>query len=274
MENAKTSWRKRWYDIIFLSDTPEGKLFDILLLVVIVLSVIVVMADSVPSIRNRFPVSFNTLEWLFTIIFTLEYFIRLIVHPKPKKFIFSFYGLIDLLSFIPTYLSLFIAGTHYLIVIRVLRILRIFRVLKLTRYMRASHVLAISLRQSRYKIIVFFEFLLTTVIIMGALMYMVEGPENGFTSIPVGIYWAIVTLTTVGFGDITPSTPLGQFIASLVMILGYSVIAVPTGIISAEIARNHSHEDNKLKCNDCKEVTHENDAIYCRFCGKPLTKRS
>jgi len=269
-KNNWLDWRDRWYEIIFHSNTPAGRLFDVILLIMIVISVGVVMLDSVPAFRNEYRTPFTNLEWFFTILFTIEYVIRIIVSRKPRIYIFSFYGVIDLISLLPTYFSLIIAGSHYLLVIRILRMLRVFRVLKLTRFMRASHVLTLSLRQSRFKIIVFFEVLLTTVVIMGSLMYIIEGPENGFTSIPVSIYWAIVTLTTVGFGDITPNTALGQFFASLIMILGYSIIAVPTGIISAEIVKAGNVSFVEKKCTNCKAELHDSDALFCKYCGKSL----
>ncbi|MBE0639872.1 MAG: ion transporter [Bacteroidales bacterium] len=270
-QKFKRNWRDQWYRIVFHADTPEGRLFDVVLLILIVLSVMVVIFDSVPSFREKFKLEFNLLEWCFTIIFSVEYIFRIIISRKPRKYILSFYGIIDFISVIPTYVSILLAGSHYLSVIRILRMLRIFRILKLTRFMKASHVLVVSLKQSRYKIIVFFEVLITTVVIMGSLMYVIEGPENGFTSIPTSIYWAIITLTTVGFGDITPSTPLGQFLASFIMILGYSIIAVPTGIISAEIVKAGNKPDRPTKCSECHSVSHDEDALYCKYCGKSLT---
>ncbi len=270
-EKIERDWRYKWYDVVFHSNTPAGRLFDIILLIVIMISVLIVMLDSVPVFREKYRFAFFQLEWFFTILFSAEYLVRIFISKKPKVYIWSFYGIIDLLSVLPTYLSLFFAGTQYLLVIRILRILRIFRVLKLTRYMKASHVLSVSLKQSRFKIIVFFEVLITTVVIMGSLMYLIEGTENGFTSIPMSIYWAIITLTTVGFGDITPVTPLGQFMASLIMILGYSIIAVPTGIISAEIVKAGQNAAlKKSKCQECQTITHDDDALYCKYCGKQL----
>jgi voltage-gated potassium channel len=269
-EDFKMSWRDRWYDIIFHSSTPAGRRFDVILLILIVVSVVVVMIDSVPGYHEEFSKIFIYIEWFFTLVFSAEYLLRIIVSRKPKIYVKSFYGIIDLFSVLPTYLSLLVAGTQFLIVIRILRILRIFRVLKLTRYMKASQLLVVSLKQSRFKIIVFFEVLISTVIIMGSLMYIIEGPENGFESIPLSIYWAIITLTTVGFGDITPNTALGQFLASFIMILGYSIIAVPTGIISAEIVKAGNISDNKRCCSDCKTETHDDDALFCKYCGKEL----
>ncbi len=270
---ASPSWKDKWYTIIFKSDTPAGKNFDIILLILIIVSVLVVMLDSVGQINNAIGGWLQTGDWIFTIIFTLEYVIRIIVSRRREKYIFTFYGIIDLLSVLPSYLSLILTGSHYLIIIRILRILRVFRILKLTRFMKASEVLMVSLRQSKYKIIVFLEVVIATVIIMGSLMYLIEGPENGFTSIPRGIYWAIVTLTTVGFGDITPGTVAGQFLASLIMILGYSIIAVPTGIISAEMIRTDRKEKNNKVCKSCHKEIHDEDAVFCKYCGAKLEQR-
>lgn len=270
-EKLKRNWRDYWYRVVFHADTKAGRLFDVILLVLIVLSVLVVILDSVPAFHEKFRLELSILEWFFTIAFTIEYFFRIIISRKPRIYLWSFYGIIDLLSVIPTYFSVLFAGSHYLSVIRILRMLRIFRILKLTRFMKASHVLVVSLKQSRFKIIVFFEVLLTTVVIMGSLMYIIEGPENGFNSIPTSIYWAITTLTTVGFGDITPSTPLGQFLASIIMILGYSIIAVPTGIISAEIVKAGHQSEKAKKCNECQSIIHDEDALFCKYCGKSLS---
>jgi voltage-gated potassium channel len=213
-------------------------------------------------------------EWVFTIIFTVEYIVRIIVSRKKVRYIRSFYGIIDLLSILPTYLGLVLTGSHYLVIIRILRMLRVFRILKLSRYLKASEVLTVSLKQSKYKIIVFLEVVMTTVIIMGSLMYLIEGPESGFTSIPRGIYWAIVTLTTVGFGDITPDTVAGQFLASIIMILGYSIIAVPTGIISAELIKTEHLKQSKKKCSECQTEIHDADAKYCKHCGGKLCENT
>ncbi len=269
---TKKGWKERWYHIIFESSTTTAKNFDIVLLVLIVFSVLVVMLDSVKDIHDFMGIWFLYLEWIFTIIFTIEFIVRIIVSRKKVKYIRSFYGVIDLLSILPTYLSLVVTGSHFLIIIRILRMLRVFRILKLSRYLKASEVLAISLKQSKYKIIVFLEVVLTTVVIMGSLMYLIEGPESGFDSIPRGIYWAIVTLTTVGFGDITPDTVLGQFVASIIMILGYSIIAVPTGIISSEMIKTNTMMLNNKQCDDCQTVLHADDAKYCKHCGKKLCK--
>jgi voltage-gated potassium channel len=269
--NPPRTNRDKWYKIVFLADTKAGKLFDIILLVSIVLSVMVVMLDSVASLRFNFRPVFMWAEWFFTVLFTAEYLFRIFISRKPLDYVRSFYGIIDLLSILPTYLSLFLVGSHYLLVIRILRMLRVFRILKLSRYLKASEVLQFSLRQSKYKIIVFMEVILTTVIIMGSLMYLIEGPESGFSSIPRGIYWAIVTLTTVGFGDITPHTVLGQFFASIIMIFGYAIIAVPTGILSTEMMKADSRvSSSALPCSQCGHSHHQTDAKYCLICGNKL----
>ncbi len=269
--NEPESLRDHLFKVIFYADTPAGRRFDIVLLISIVISVFIVMLDSIEELHLQYTQIFTYCEWIFTILFTLEYITRIIVSRKPLTYILSFYGIIDLLSILPTFMSLVLIGSHYLIVIRILRILRIFRILKLSRYLRASQVLQISLRQSKYKIIVFLEVVITTVVIMGSFMYLIEGSTYGFNSIPRSIYWAIVTLTTVGFGDITPQTVLGQFFASIIMILGYSIIAVPTGIISAELIKA---DDSKIKClrkcKGCDHGNHDEDAEYCKYCGKEL----
>lgn len=263
-------WKKKLNIIIFGSGTAPGKLFDIILLVSIILSVIVVFIDSVDSIHAEYGKLLYIAEWFFTVLFTIEYIFRIISSRRKWLYIFSFYGIIDFLSIIPTYLSLLFAGTQFLIVIRVLRLLRVFRILKLDRFIGASGFLLASLKSSRHKIVVFLSVILTIVIIMGALMYLVEGPENGFNSIPRSIYWAIVTLTTVGYGDIAPQTFWGQAIASMVMILGYSIIAVPTGIITAEMSRRDKYSKNEKTCANCGAVSNNFDARYCWKCGSKI----
>ena len=233
-KTSKPNWRNKLHEIIYEADTPAGKLFDLILMVVIIASIILVMLESVKSIDSKYHDLLNVLEWVITILFSLEYLARIVTVNKPIKYITSFYGIIDLLSTIPKYLSLIFAGTHALVALRALRLLRVFRILKLARYLGASNNLLQALKASRAKISVFLFAVVIAAIILGTIMYLVEGEENGFTNIPKSVYWCIVTLTTVGFGDIAPSTPLGQFIASLVMILGYGIIAVPTGIVSAE----------------------------------------
>jgi len=273
MPHRKQTARQKLYDIIFLADTPAGKAFDIALLILIVISVIAVMLESIASIREKIGPILTVIEWVVTILFTIEYFLRIYVSEKPFKYIFSFYGIIDLLAILPSYLGLGLAGSHYLVVIRVLRILRVFRVLKLGRFLKASDVLMISLKESRHKIIIFIEVVLIIVVIVGSLMYLIEGPEHGFTSIPRGIYWAIVTLTTVGYGDIAPATALGQTLSSIIMIMGYAIIAVPTGIITVEMAKASGKKlrsENNKTCKECGKSPHDDDAGYCKYCGAKL----
>lgn len=237
------------------------------------LSVFTVLIDSVPNIHSKMPDLFFYLEWFFTIIFTIEYLLRIYTVSKPfKNYIFSFYGIIDFLAILPTYLSMLIAGSQYLMVIRIFRMIRVFRILKLGRFIGATELLKKSILSSRHKIFVFLEVVLTVVFIMGSLMYLIEGPESGFTSIPRGIYWAIVTLTTVGYGDIAPVTVLGQFVASVVMILGYAIIAVPTGIITVEMQRAESKKLplNTQVCSNCYHDLHDDDARFCKRCGSEL----
>ncbi|MGM0566782.1 MAG: ion transporter [Bacteroidota bacterium] len=270
-----TKRQRQLYIIIFESDTKRGKLFDVILLILILLSVLTVMLDSVPTAKMYLDTWFYYLEWSFTILFTVEYVLRIYSSPKKRRYLFSFYGIIDLLSILPTYISLFIAGTKYLIIIRILRLLRVFRVLKLVQFMGASDLLANSLKASKYKIVVFLEVVLMLVVLMGSLMYLIEGPENGFDSIPRSIYWAIVTLTTVGYGDISPQTFPGQALASVIMIIGYAIIAVPTGIISAEIAKNHKSEESvTFGCKNCGNLSHDDDALYCKKCGTRMRKKA
>jgi voltage-gated potassium channel len=262
--------RRKLYRIIFGTDTPAGKMFDLALIIVIMLSVVAVILESIPSFRAVHAPLLKTTEWIITAIFTLEYMARIWTHLKPFRYIFSFYGVIDFLAIIPTYLALIFTGAMGFAVIRGLRLLRIFRVLKITRYSREGKVIIEALSASRYKILVFLFAVLMVVLIIGTLMYLVEGPESGFTSIPAGIYWAITTLTTVGFGDITPVTGFGKFIASFVMIIGYGVIAVPTGIVTFEIASAVKSQREKRVCKACGYGSHDADANYCKSCGEKL----
>uniref|UniRef100_UPI0032179C66 ion transporter n=1 Tax=uncultured Draconibacterium sp. TaxID=1573823 RepID=UPI0032179C66 len=263
--------RQKLYEIIFEADTPTGKLFDVSLLIVILISVALVILESVPDINQNYHQVLKISEWIITLIFTIEYILRIAIVKKPLHYIFSFYGIIDLLSVVPTYLGLIIVGSHSLVVIRTLRLLRIFRILKLTRYTQAGRSLARALWASRAKISVFIFFVMILVIIIGTIMYLAEGPQHGFTSIPRGIYWAIVTLTTVGYGDISPGTPLGQLIASVVMIMGYAIIAVPTGIVTAEII-NPTKKENTQVCPHCLHSTHDDDAVFCKKCGSKINQ--
>ncbi len=256
--------------IIDGTDTRLGKGFDLLLLIAIVMSVMVVMLDSVLALQLQYGELFNVLEWVFTILFTIEYGLRLFSAPNRWRYALSFYGIVDLLSLLPSYLSLFIGGIQYLLVVRVLRILRIFRILKLMNYMQQAGFLVTALRSSRHKIIVFFVSVMLLVTIFGSVAYVVEGPENGFTSIPVSIYWAIVTMTTVGYGDISPKTPLGQAIASLIMITGYSIIAVPTGLFTAELTKTMRPQLQPISCSNCGKFGHATGANFCDRCGNEL----
>lgn len=263
-------WRRRLHEIIFEAETPSGKRFDVALIILVVLSVIAVMLESVDSIRQEFLFELTAAEWLFTLLFTVELLIRLICVHRPLKYLFSFFGLVDLFSVIPTYLSLIFPGVQSLLIIRGLRLLRIFRVLKLNRYTMASRVLSVALHQSRHKITVFMGVVITMVFIIGAIMYLVEGRENGFTSIPVSVYWAVVTMTTVGYGDIVPQTPFGQFISTILMIAGYGIIAVPTGIVTAEIAATSKSKIFTRSCRHCTKEGHDIDAKFCNDCGSKL----
>ena len=258
--------RDRLYEIIFEADTPAGKWFDIILLWAILGSVLVVFLESIAKLRISYGVIFYYLEWFFTILFSVEYGLRIFSTRKPFRYIFSFYGVIDLLAILPTYLSLVIAGSQYLLVIRILRLLRVFRILKLTHMLRQAAILRRALVASRGKIAVFLFAVLTLIVIIGAVMYVIEGPENGFTSIPFSMYWAIVTMTTVGYGDISPQTPIGQIFASFVMIMGYAIIAVPTGIVSVEIADVTKRATSQV-CPECLREGHDADAKYCKYCG-------
>ena len=269
-DESFSPWRARLHEIIFEADTPAGQYFDIALIVCILLSTLCVMLDSVRDIRAAYSGTLNALEWVFTLLFTVEYGLRLACVQRPLRYAISFYGLVDLLSILPTYLSLLIAGAHYLLVIRILRILRIFRVLKLVTYVGEARLLIRALRASRRKIGVFLFAVITLVVILGSLMYVIEGEVNGFTSIPRSIYWAIVTLTTVGYGDIAPRTDLGQLLAAFVMILGYAIIAVPTGIVTVEMANVFRQSTNTRACPACAAEGHDDDAVYCKFCGSPL----
>lgn len=270
MSQSQPKWRKQLYQIVFEADTPAGKIFDVGLLIVIVLSTIVVVLESVPQLE-RYSNVFFVLEWIFTILFTIEYILRILVVQHKRKYILSFLGIIDLLSILPTYLSLFISGAHMLIVIRIVRLVRIFRILKLGQFIGAGNTLRTAIIASRYKISVFLLIVLTSVIITGTLMYLIEGAESGFDSIPVGIYWAIETMTTAGYGDIAPTTGIGRALASFIMILGYGILAVPTGIVSAEMFDLKSKEKlTTQRCPHCLQEGHDNDAIHCKFCGTKL----
>jgi len=270
-EKVLKPWQNKMHEIIYEAYTPAGKLFDVILLVLILVSIAAVMLESVPFIDKKYGSILIVIEWIITVLFTLEYIARLLCIQKPVRYILSFYGIVDLLSILPSYLGLFVSSTHSLTIIRTLRLLRVFRILKLVRFVKETNLLIKSLRASLPKITVFIFFVLCLTFILGTVMYIIEGPESGFKSIPVSIYWAIVTLTTVGYGDIAPVTPIGQFIASLIMLTGYAIIAVPTGIVSVEIAK---HEMSKKiltrTCPTCTKEGHDSDAMYCSNCGASL----
>lgn len=271
----RNRFKEQIHEVIFEADTTEGKVFDIVLLVFIVLSVIAVSLESVPSLTDGFKKSFLVAEWIFTIFFTVEYILRLYSVYKPAKYATSFFGIIDLAAILPTYLSLFFPGSQSLIVIRALRLMRVFRIFKMMNFLNHGKVIADALKNSRPKILIFMTFILVIVCIFGSLMYLVEGATNEqFDSIPRSMYWAIVTMTTVGYGDISPSTNLGQFISAIIMLLGYAVIAVPTGIVSSEISKSDKAiiEDSTQACRFCSQEGHDEDAIHCKYCGELLNE--
>ena len=264
-------WRQKLHDIIYEADTPIGKLFDVILLILILLSVFFVMLESVGGLPEYVYEWLYYGEWVITIFFTFEYIARIITVKRPSRYIFSFYGIIDLISTIPLYLSFILVGSNYLLTVRALRLLRVFRILKITRYIGESNKLRRALLHSRAKIFIFLFAVLIVCIIAGTLMYLIEGEESGFKSIPMSIYWCIVTLTTVGYGDIAPVTPLGQLLAAISMIMGYGIIAVPTGIISVEYARSDDYVHvNSYACPNCNASKHRDDAIFCHKCGEEL----
>lgn len=272
MDKPRKGWRRELYTIIFEADTPAGKLFDVVLIASIVLSVLAVMLDSVASVRQDYGTQLYITEWFFTVLFTIEYVLRILCVDNKRGYIFSFYGIVDLLAILPTYAGVFVPQSRYLLVIRSLRILRVFRVLKLVQYIDEANFLKEALKASRRKIFVFLFAVLTLVIIAGSVIYVVEGAEHGFTSIPRSIYWAIVTLTTVGFGDIAPQTGLGQALAAIIMILGYGIIAVPTGIVSYEMSQSMKGQVISPECSGCHKKNHDMDASYCKYCGTVLVK--
>lgn len=270
-ESPDADWRKKIHDVIFEADTFAGKAFDVILICAIILSVIVVLLDSVNKYQVKYGYYLYLAEWFFTIIFTIEYILRLISVRYPGRYARSFFGIIDILSILPTYASLVFPGVQYLLTVRILRLLRVFRVFKLTEYISEAQFLVIALKASLRKIGVFILAVLTLVTVIGSLIYVIEGKENGFRDIPTSIYWAIVTLTTVGYGDLSPQTPLGQLFASIVMILGYGIIAVPTGIVTVEMARAaKSQQVTTQNCQNCLAEGHDGDAVYCKYCGEKL----
>ncbi len=265
-----SKFRYRCYRIIFHSDTFYEKLFDVLLIAAIVMSVGVVMLESIEGVRVGHGALLYRLEWLFTVLFTIEYILRLYVSRRPLRYMGSFFGVVDLLSILPTFLDLLFPGARYLMLFRALRVLRIFRILKMVQYIGEANLLFRAMQASGRKITVFIFSVVTLVAILGSIMYLIEGPEHGFTSIPKGVYWAIVTLTTVGYGDISPQTPMGQVVASIVMITGYGIIAVPTGIVTAEIVNASRDQRRWPRCSSCSGVEHMSDAQFCRSCGARL----
>ena len=264
------SLRDKLHNVIFRHEKPIERAFDVVLIAVILLSVLVVMLDSVQSLREAHGTLLLRLEWVFTILFSIEYLLRLWTARRPLGYLTSFYGIIDLLSVLPTYLSVIFPSGRFFVALRILRVLRIFRILKLAQYVQEAAVLSSALQASRRKIIVFVYTVLTIVVVVGSLMYLIEGPESGFSSIPLSIYWAIVTLTTVGYGDISPQTPLGQVLASALMIVGYGIIAVPTGIVTLELDRASRQTSDARTCSSCGAGKHQLDAMYCRMCGETL----
>jgi voltage-gated potassium channel len=267
---AAVPWRAHLHEVIFEADTPAGKAFDVALLIAILVSVTAVCLESMEPVRARFGTALRAAEWILTGLFTIEYVLRLMAVRRPLRYARSFFGVVDLLAVVPTYLSVVVVGAQSLLVIRALRLLRVFRVLKLSHLLSEARELNAALRASRAKIIVFLAVVLIIVTILGAAMYVVEGESSGFDSIPRSIYWAVVTLTTVGFGDITPRTPLGQALSVVVMVLGYAIIAVPTGIVTSEITRAHGRRVTTRACPGCGADGHDTDAQYCKLCGAKL----
>lgn len=268
-EIPKFNWQQKLHEVIFEADKLPGKIFDITLICLILLSLLVVILESVKSFRDDYGTILYAAEWTFAIIFSIEYILRIISVRRPLRYIFSFYGLIDLMAVLPTYISLFIPGTQYLLTIRVIRLLRIFRILKLTAYIKESRVIGTALLASGRKISVFLLTVLALVTVIGTLIYVIEGEEHGFSDIPTSIYWAIVTITTVGYGDLSPKTPFGRLLAAFVMILGYAILAVPTGIVTVELSRQKVHTSTQV-CHGCHSEGHDDDAKFCKNCGTKL----
>ncbi|RCK80454.1 MAG: hypothetical protein OZSIB_3200 [Candidatus Ozemobacter sibiricus] len=272
-KDTLTGWRRTWHEIIYEADTPAGKAFDLVLIVAIILAVVLVMLESVAPLETAYRPWFNVAEWVLTLLFTAEYVMRIVCVTRPWRYILSGMGLIDLLAILPTWLETIVPGASVFLSLRTLRLLRIFRILKLSTYVKEAAELQRALLASVPRITVFVLGVTALVIIIGSIMYVIEGPENGYTSIPISIYWAIVTLTTVGFGDITPKTPLGRFFASVVMLLGWGILAVPTGIVTAEIVRGPDTSEKPVStqaCMSCSADGHDADARYCKYCGAAL----
>ena len=266
----RTDWRDNLHTVIFEAETPGGKAFDVLLLVAIVLSLLAVILESVDGIHRAYGDVLIRIEWGFTVLFSIEYVLRVICVKRPSQYVRSFFGIVDLLAVLPTYLVFFIGGTQSFLVIRGIRLFRMFRIFKLARYSSEAEVLVQAIRASRPKIMIFVGGVMTIVVIMGSAMYLIEGPRNGFTDIPSSMYWAIVTMTTVGYGDVVPHTVLGKMIACGIMILGYGMIAVPTGIVSVELAHASRLSISTRTCPSCSREGHDLDALCCRFCGERL----
>lgn len=264
------AWRLHLHEIIFEADTPAGKRFDILLIIAIILSIVTVMFDSVAEIRAEHGQTLTIIEWFFTLLFSIEYLLRIVSLRQPARYARSFYGIVDLISVLPTYLSLLVPGSQYLMIIRVLRLLRIFRILKLAQYLNEAEILLKAMRASLRKISIFLFVMLSLVLIFGSLLYIIEGDEGGFTSIGISCYWAITTLTTVGYGDISPQSPLGRAVASIIMVMGYGVIAVPTGIVTAELVAPILGKVSTQACPACGAGKHSYDARHCKYCGTEL----
>jgi voltage-gated potassium channel len=271
LDNVYARWRARMRVVIFEADTPTGKIFDVLLLGAIGLSMIAVMLESVNSIEVRYGSRLRATEWGFTLLFTVEYALRLACVERPLRYARSFFGIVDLLAILPTYLSLVIPGSQSLLVIRSLRLLRIFRVFKLVRYLNEANVLLGALRSGSRKVLVFLGTILLLVVILGSAMYLIEGEENGFSSVPLSMYWAVVTMTTVGYGDIVPQTVAGKFVATLIMVTGYCIIAIPTGIVTAEIVHSSRANVTTRHCPECLSEGHDLDSRFCKDCGSPLS---
>jgi voltage-gated potassium channel len=269
---SKNTWRQKLFTIVFEADTKAGRIFDISLLLLIVLSIVIVMLESIPGYKQRYGDILYRAEWLFTILFTIEYILRLLAVKNPVKYATSFYGVIDLLSILPTYFSLIFPQSGFLMVIRSLRLMRIFRIFKLSRFIRESMGIVLALKASARRILVFLSFVVLLSIILGTITYVAENPSNkGFTSIPQSVYWAVVTITTVGYGDVSPVTAVGKLLASLIMLLGYAIIAVPTGIVTVELSKSANKDPHHTQaCPNCSHGSHDPDAIYCKLCGHAL----
>lgn len=271
-QQEQTGWRNKLFTIIFEADTRAGKNFDLVLLFFILVSLAVVMLQSIPTVNEKYGSLLLKIEWTITILFSIEYFLRIIAVKRPVKYITSFYGMVDLLAILPTYISLIFPASHFLLVIRALRLMRIFRILKLSQFVREGNAIVMAMKASARRIGIFLAFVLLLSVVLGAMVYVVEGPVNDkFSSIPQSIYWAIVTITTVGYGDISPITPAGKILASLIMLLGYAILAVPTGIVTVEMSKTFRKEDNHSQaCPNCATYGHDPDARFCKYCGSKL----